>query len=135
MEEIKVEEYVRTKNGIVDKVVEIINAGSGLRFLGEYLDNTIIVTEGDILSRRRFNLEHIVKHSKNIKDLVQAGDVIRYKLKNLKHENLIEVKEYKDMKTGEKYLGVEGFYLEQIEILEILTKEQFARESYKVVEE
>lgn len=125
MEEIKVGEYVRFLNGKIRKIIGIDVDG--------HLLVDIYISGSNWLT---FNEEaDIVKHSKNIIDLVQAGDIIRYKLKNLKHENLIEVKEYKKMKTGEKYLGVEGFNLEQIQILEILTKEQFARESYKVEEE
>lgn len=134
MEEIKVGNHIRTKKGEIYKIKDINMYGT-VKFIDD-LNHTIskginyYATNG-----REINKDDIIAQSKNLKDLVKAGDVIRYKLKNLKHENLIEVKEYKDMKTGEKYLGVEGFYLEQIEILEILTKETFARESYKVVEE
>lgn len=41
-EKICINEYVRTKNGLIGKVNKIELAGSGVRFGGEYLSDTII---------------------------------------------------------------------------------------------
>lgn len=43
-----------------------------------------------------------------------------------------EVEKYKNARSFKEYLGVEGFGLEQIRILNVLTKEQFTQNSYKV---
>jgi hypothetical protein len=76
--------------------------------------------------------ENILKHSKNIIDLIEEGDILRYRLNNLSSIKIGEVRKYKDARSFEEYLGVEGFNLEQIEILKIVTKEQFKSIEYEV---
>lgn len=133
MEEIKVGELVRTNKGLIDKVIDIKEAGSGIRYGGESFKDTIVVLNGDLLSETRVALTDIVKHSKNIKDLVEAGDVIKYKINSLRVE-LGKVEKYTDARSFEKYLAVNGCNLEEVDILEILTKEKFESECFKVEE-
>lgn len=38
MSKIEVGEYIRTENGLIGKVNKIENAGSGVRFSGEFFD-------------------------------------------------------------------------------------------------
>ena len=131
MEEIKeleIGEFVRTKNGIIDKI-ENYSLGCCVWHCvkGMCIDrcNTIGT-----------HLTDIVKHSKNIKDLVQAEDVIVYTIKGLEHSTYIDiVKEHTDARTLKSKLRVRIYSLEQLNIKQVLTKEQFTRESYKVEEE
>lgn len=70
--EIKVGEYVRTKNGLIGKVNKIEIAGSGVRFGGEFLTDTIIQFNDGKVYERRVKDKNIVKHSKNIIDLIEV---------------------------------------------------------------
>lgn len=78
--------------------------------------------------------DRVVNHSKDPKDLVQAGDVVKYKSKGLRSIYIAEVRKYTDARSNKELLLVRGYSLENVEILEILTKEQFKQNSYKVVE-
>lgn len=68
----------------------------------------------------------------SVTDLIEVGDILRYKLKGLKNEYITVVKEYHDARNNEKLLFINGYKLEQVEILEILTKEQYRDNCYKV---
>lgn len=125
MEEIKVGEYVRTEFG---------NIGIFYRPASENADvyYIYIAKDGTKISSR---YDSIVNHGFDIKDLVQAGDIIKYKqYKFSKFYDIELVREYTDARTQKKYLGVKGFRLKesQIEIKEILTKEQFNQMKYIV---
>ena len=120
MSEIEIGEYVRTKTGNIDKLKEITNEN---RYLFE--KSIIRYTEENMKNM-------IVNHSKNQKELIQEGDILEYQINKLSFTKIGEVKKYKDARSFKEYLGVEGFNLEQITILKILTKEKFEEESYKV---
>lgn len=81
------------------------------------------------------HIDEIIKCSNNIIDLIEEGDVLKYTIckRNLTLNKVGKVKKYKDVNSKE-YLGIEGFSLEQIEILSIVTKEQFKNMEYKVGE-
>ena len=70
--EIKVGEHVRTKNGLIGKVNKIELAGSGVRFGGEYLSDTIIQFNDGKVYERRVRDKDIVNHSKDIIDLKEV---------------------------------------------------------------
>ena len=70
--EIKVGEYVRTKNGLIGKVNKIELAGSGVRFGGEYLSDTIIQFNDGKIYERRVKDRNITKHSFNLIDLIEV---------------------------------------------------------------
>lgn len=74
--EIKVGEYVRTKNGLIGKVNKIELKGSGVRFGGEFLTDEIIQFNDGKIYERRVKDKDITKYSKNIIDLIEVGDFI-----------------------------------------------------------
>ena len=128
MKEIKVGEYIRTKDGVIAKVT--------------YVDAMMVDCDRDVFDLDNLDMmeipteyikEYIVKHSTNIKDLVQAGDIILYNV-NSKMTDIENVKEHIDARTQEKTLRVGMWSLEQVEIKEILTKEQFNQMKYIVGE-
>lgn len=130
MSEIKVGEYVRTKSGII---VKVIDKDRKLYWFDRYvyklsnlpLDHIEIGKENKI----------IIKHSENILDLIEVGDVIKYK--ELRHFSNYETtfnKEYilgihnanelKDMKKEVKN--------NKIKVIQIYTKEQLKCIGYEV---
>ena len=109
-------EYVRTKNGKIDKVV------SNNYYMEKYIE-----TEKDFIF-----CNSIVKHSKQLIDLIEVGDIVKYKLKNLKHTNVTTVRLVQDARSNKEKKLIDGYNLEQIDILEILTKEQYNIICYKV---
>lgn len=122
MSEIEIGEYVRTKIGKIYTVKSITKFPDR--------DIHIYVNEGIMF----FRPIEIAKHSKNQKELIQEGDILEYQIYKISCTKIGEVKKYKDARSFQEYLGVEGFNLEQITILKILTKEKFEEESYKVGE-
>ena len=125
MEEIKVGEYVRSLvNGEISKVLEVSNLleESNIKYYKTGKFTGFCSTE-----------DYNVKHSSNIKDLVQAGDIVIYTI-NCKMTDIEIVKEHTDARTLEKSLRVGLWSLEQVNIKQILTKEQFERKSYRVDE-
>lgn len=127
MEEIKkleIGEYVRTKSGIIDKI-ENYSFGCCVW----HCKNGMCI---DACNTIGTHLTDIVKHSKNIKDLVEAGDFI----------NGMQVDEFDDEEGT--VLGIPiyedglfdtlNFYvpIESINIKTILTKEEFESECYRI---
>lgn len=123
MQDIVVREYVRTVNGDIFKIVGMKRNKDLTMYItdqyGQYSENVL--------------KEDMKNHSRQINDLIEKGDVIKYKLNNLSFSKLGQVKEYRDATTGEMYLGVEGFNFNQIIIKKIYTKEQFQMMGYEVV--
>ena len=116
-EEIEVNEYVRTKNGVIDKV----DALYGM------IENTV-----HLENLKWFDIKNIVKHSKQLIDLSEVGDLIIYRLRGLKHQGKGFIRIYKDARSGKENLEIDSYSLEQIEIIEILTHEQIEQNCYKV---
>ena len=109
MEEIKIGEYVRTKQGCIYKVKSV------------YKDmiwwcDLAWISEKDI-----------VNHSNNIIDLIEVGDVVRVldhewdRIFNLDDENILES-------------FIEDCKEENWKLVSIVTKEQFALIEYKIGE-
>lgn len=107
MEEIKVGEYVRTFNGLIGKVVQLTDSGN----------YTIRIYNGAEYVVRAV----IVKHSKEIIDLIEIGDIV----------------------NGERILDITGDYVHTNEtnhnkfylgkhIITILTKELYQANCYTV---
>jgi len=113
---IKVNEYVRTKNGYiirVDKNTNIFNLG----YKEQYID----------METTRYGFtceEEIVNHSKQLIDLIEVGDYVNGKY----------VKEIKGYGNGKYILALIGIIEEQ-DIKTILTKEIYMANCYKVGEE
>lgn len=111
---IEVGEYVRTRDGIIfraDEENKNIQINEFMNMRGE---------------------KDIVKHSKKITDLIKIGDLIKYKLKNLQNYSYGIVHITKDPRTLEETLRIGLYKLESVEILEILTKEQYEANCYNV---
>jgi CxxC motif-containing protein len=124
MEEIKVGEYIRTPYNQIEKVIRIDEERTD--YVG--VETDLSYYNLDWLKARK------VKHSFDIKDLVQAGDIVLYNV-NSKMTDIGIVKEHIDARTQEKTLRVGIWSLEQVEIKEILTKEQFNQMKYIVGDE
>lgn len=108
MEEIKVGEYVRTIYGEIAKITQVHPRIKGIKRKAQGLID--------------FNL--IKKHSKNIIDLIECGDIVH--IKDVLHEDITYI-------WSENYLKVlQGHLSDGIKLIEILTHEQFEQNSYKV---
>ncbi|MCI5588827.1 MAG: hypothetical protein MR384_13250 [Lachnospiraceae bacterium] len=112
--DIEVNEYVRTYYGI-SKVIEAVD---------QYITEKEICVDfirnmyNQVISKRQ-----VIKHSKNIIDLVKVGDICMFKNNCVyiyDNDFLNAVKE--NVKNGNR-------------LLKVLTKEQFEQNSYKVGEE
>ncbi len=116
-DKIEIGEYVRTKNGIIDKV-ERFNAGLCIWCCenGMYIDECNCVGT---------HLENIVKHSKQLIDLIEVGDFV----------NEMEILHIEDNKLyvewSSEFEEFTGF-LKNKDIKTILTKEQYMANCYKV---
>lgn len=119
---IEVGEYVKTKNGKIDKV-ERFNAGLCVWCCenGMYIDECNCVG---------IHLEDIVKHSKQLIDLIENKDILKLKASDNKEVFFIGIDEdTSDIKYKELIENIENG---ENELLEILTHEQFEANCYKV---
>lgn len=122
---IEVGEYVRTKSGIIAKATSN---------LYEYKDDYKQDFDNDILNDW-YNDEKIVKHSKNIIDLIEAGDYVDGYIVEEVEDETIRAKRAKEGLPNLKryYKECDGvFYLDVFDINSIVTKEQFSNIEYKV---
>lgn len=113
--EIEVGDYVRTENGKIDKVI-------GFK-------DDLILFEKDSLCEYK-SLNSIVKHSKNIIDLIEVGDYVNgYKVSD---------KESTLLCTNVKGIDRSGYHIPISQygdgIKSIVTKEMFSSMEYKVGE-
>lgn len=109
--DIKVGEYIRLKDGYIRKYIK------------RSLDNHIIldeVYEGFKYLTSIEEKEEIVKHSKNIIDLIEVGDWATMNCYGLIIKKVITQEDIWELKTG------------NYQLLKILTKEKFDSESYEV---
>lgn len=117
---IEVNEYVRTNKGNIGKVVEIrlgLNKDTELYQTIYILDNGLWTI-----------LDYIVKHSKQLIDLIEVGDFVNG------HRIIDEIWGEDD---NNLYFEIEGRfnksqYIRENDIKTILTKEQFDVNCYKV---
>lgn len=126
MEEIKVGEYVRTKDGIIDK---ILNYSFGCNVW--HCQNGMCIDECNCIG---VHLKDITKHSKDIIDLIEVGDIIEWEYKKLGYYGINEVIN----RFGT--IGVYGIEyddvisLKYIAIKRILTHEQYEKNCYRIGE-
>ena len=114
--EICVGEYVRTDNGEIHRVIDI--------------------EKGSIKIKSQYNewigLCCIVNHSKQPIDLIEVKDVIKYRINNI--STSLETKGYVegivDISDEEMLQRIKND--KNYEVLEILTKESYMANSYKV---
>lgn len=112
MSEIEVEEYVRTKNGIIDKVDSLYGM----------IENTVHLEKQSLW----FNMDYIVNHSKQLIDLIEVGDIVE--IFDVLNEDVIYVWD-KEMLEALKEDITNG-----IKIRRILTYQQYMANCYKVGE-
>lgn len=132
MGEIEVNEYVRTKNGYIAKLIKIEKCLLNENKVDYIFDNNIhkiFFEETSVLCED--DLYKIIKHSKNIIDLVELKDLVCFKNKlqnSLENEEMIIHIFDNDTLEEVKQAIEKG----EIELLEILTHEQFEQNSYRV---
>ena len=119
--DIKVGEYVRTPYNKIEKVIKITKENGW----------TCVTTNKDAYELQWLK-NNKVKHSKNIIDLIEVGDIVEYQVNSLSELKVGRVKSYRDARSNKEYLGVEGFDITKIYIETILTKEQMEANYYKV---
>ena len=127
---IEVGDFIRTNNGLLGRVNKIELKGSGVRYAGEFITDTIIQFNDGKVYERRIKDKDIVKHSKNIIDLIEVGDIVN---------NYIVLDVMEDLQTGEIHLEMPSSYPKEgscaiynDEIKTILTKEQMEANQYVV---
>ena len=107
---IEVGDFVRTDTGKIDKVIN-----------NNYYMPQYIVCEKGIVDK-----ENIVKHSKNIIDLIEVGDIVH--TRDVLNEDIVYIWSEKFLKALKEDLN------SGIELIEILTKEQYMQNCYKIPE-
>ena len=118
--EIEVGEYVRTKNGKIRKVKDTVAQ--------YYITDRLNITDNN-----QFAKEDIVKHNKNIIDLIELGDILEIELS----EEFVE-KEDKKILTQIGAVYTKETLQKDIDngiitkILTIITKEQYTQNCYKI---
>ena len=121
--DIKVGEYMRTKNGLIGKVNKIELKGSGVRFGGEFLTDEIIQFNDGKIYERRVKDKDITKYSKNIIDLIEVGDIVF--IQDVLNNDFVYI--YDD----EMLKAVREDIEEGLQITKILTHQQFEQNCYK----
>lgn len=137
MEEIKVGEYVRTKKGIIAKVGAIYEYGKREKYKRYFTKKNEEFNEGTLIKEHLIydtRQKYIPKHSKNIIDLIEVGDIIEWEYKKIGYYGINEVIN----RFGT--IGVYGIEyddvisLKYIAIKRILTHEQFENNCYRIGE-
>lgn len=136
-DKIEVGEYVRTEGGLIAKYLGFEKDDSDMKYNKHLFDNEIYwyyeyyieyVYEEDW---NQFK-EDIVNHGKNLIDLIKVKDVIKYRIDNisttLETRGYIEgIVDISDEEMLQKIKSDKNYH-----ILEILTKEHFEANCYKV---
>lgn len=113
---LEIGEYIRTEAGKIDQVIN-----------DDYYMSLYIECKKGLVE-----ISSIVNHSENIKDLIKEKDILRYKLKGLNSEYITIVKKYHDTRSDKDWLMINGYRLDQIEILGIIACEKYEKEEYKI---
>ena len=113
---IEVGDFVRTRNGKIRKVKSTV---------AQYY----ITDRLNISDNNQFEKEDIVKHSKNIIDIIEVGDYVN----GMKIDDIGEIKRFE--KPAQKCLWVnigDGIDIIDEEIKDVLTKEQYEQNCFKI---
>lgn len=129
MKEIEVGEYGRTNKGKIFIFAWLENLD------GKRYANKVLLGNGKIFENKFYYFddgEEIVKHSKQLIDLIEVKDVIKYRINNI--STTLETKGYiegiVDISDEEMLQRIKND--NNYHILEILTKEQYLANCYKV---
>lgn len=129
MEEIKVGDYYRTKNGLIRKV-ETIKSGKR-----QFTRTTKTLVNG------RHKLEDIKKHRKNIIDLIEVGDILQI---NKEKYEVVYDRSYNKLgllipnreKLGIRHCSLQYIFSKQgiseFKNIRVVTKEQFSNIEYRL---
>lgn len=119
---IEVNDYVRTDKGKITKIVGI----------DEFIDSTTFYETEDNPGYMDLCNKNIVKHSKQLIDLIEVKDVIKYRIDNI--STTLETKGYLEgiIDISDEEMLQEIKRDKDYHILEILTHEQFEANCYKV---
>ena len=110
---IEVNEYARTKDGVIDKVDALY----------EMIENTV-----HLENQKWFDTKNIVKHRKQLIDLIENKDILKVRIdKTIMFFGIDE--STSDTKYKEIIKSIENG---ECELLEILTHQQFEANCYKV---
>ena len=116
MKEIEVGDYVRTENGIIDKV----DALYGM------IENTVYLKQQSLW----FNADYIANHSKQLIDLIEVGDFVNgYRVISVDYDVTNDTTECIELDLNSNY---QYNFISIRQIQTILTKEQFEANCYKV---
>lgn len=131
--DIEVGEYVRTNKGNIGQVIGIFNGHCQAKYHIQF--------QGKVKVKRQYLSTHtIIKHSKQLIDLIEVGDIVNdYKVLAIKdsiYENSKRILIYKNEKERyERWIYIQeynGRIQTQDDIVIILTKEQYKANCYKV---
>lgn len=127
---IQVGEYIRTEEGLIGKIkrIELDETDKSLKWY--VFDKKRY--DMNIIDEIYINKPYIKSHSFNIIDLIEMGDILKYRLNNLSSIDVSEVIRVTEGRTLKDFLSVKGYSLNQIEILSLITKEQFKNIEYEV---
>lgn len=120
-EKIEVNEYVRTNRGNIGKVVEIRLGFNKDTELYQNVYNVYILDNGLWTV-----LDYIVKHSKNLIELIEPGELIKTEYGTGWFHHKIDEKSFL-FDDGEEYIEVQNR-----DLISILTREQYEANCYKV---
>lgn len=148
-DKIEVNEYVRTKKGLIEKIKEFIpHYTKGKREGQEVEENFLLMGKEQCKFIESIDYrippcypsdeewekikKYIAKHSKQLIDLIEVGDIIKYRIDNI--STTLETKGYikgiVDIADEEMLQRIKSD--KNYNILEILTKEQYMANCYKV---
>lgn len=126
-DKIEIEEYVRTKDGRIAQIKSIDYEAGIYRFDRIIYINDFGMKENVLYNNEMFK-KLIVKHSKQLIDLIENKDVLKVRI-----DKEIMLFGMDEDTSGIKYKElIENIENGEYELLEILTHEQFEANCYKV---
>lgn len=123
---IEVGEYFRTKDGYIGKITRLFGEDPCFRNINYYRTD-ILYTMPSCYSSYNIYEDMIIKHSKNIIDLIEVGDIVE--MYDVLNEDVIYIWNEEMLKAVKEDVA------NGIKIRRILTKEQYEANCYKVKEE
>lgn len=127
--EIEVNEYVRTKNGKIGIFDRYSSRKENSLYKSPFNCFIKIKNRKTLLQCCE---DYIVKHSKHLIDLIEVKDIIKYRIDNI--STTLETKGYIEgiVDISDEEMLQEIKRDKDYKVLEILTREQFEQNSYKV---
>lgn len=119
-DEIELEEYVRFKDGTIDKIINIIETQGNRKLIAFEKRNGYKSDKGIV--------NWIAKHGKKISDVLEEGDLIFCRTKNSSAVYMSRVTKYQGG------LGANFYSLEQLNIIKVITKKELKQTGYDVKE-